>query len=135
MNTVLVSFGKKPINLGFINHFFKKEFYYKDFMGDKKVLSIITHLLGIVTGFIGALIVYLVTKQEVVKNHAREALNWQISVLIYSLILGVISTMFIGEALLGLAGLLNIVFCIVAAVKANSGEVWKYPITIRFLKG
>jgi len=50
---------------------------------DDKTLAIITHILGWFTGFIGPLIVLLVTQSTNVKNHAKQALNWQFSLLIY----------------------------------------------------
>lgn len=62
------------------------------------------------------------------------ALNWQISLIIYAIISGILMLVFIGILLMIVIGILNIVFCIMAAVKASKGELYNYPMTIKFLK-
>jgi uncharacterized protein len=103
-------------------------------MTKDNTLNIITHVLGLFSGFIGALIIFLVTKEKDVKEHAKKALNWQISLLIYSFISGILIFVLIGFLLIPILGILNIIFCIMAAIKANKGELWNYPLTIQFLK-
>ncbi len=101
---------------------------------NEKTIVIITHLLGIFTSFLGALIVLLVSKDKVVKKHARIALNWQLTRLVYSGIALLLIIILVGFLLLAIISLLNIVFCVMAAVKAADGETWEYPYSIRFLK-
>lgn len=52
-------------------------------MAKDNTLNIITHILGYFTNWIGPLIILLVTKEKDVKEHAKKALNWQISLIIY----------------------------------------------------
>lgn len=101
-------------------------------------LPILAHILGLVTSFLGPLIILLVAEDEHAKNHARLALNWQLSLLIYSVVaIGMIFTIILAiiavPALIAMA-ILNIVFPIIAAVRAGEGRLWSYPLTIPFLQ-
>ena len=114
---------------------------------DTKTMKVLTHVLGLLTGFLGPLIILLVHNDGEVKDHARMALNWQISYLIYSLIAYVIMVIgfvlmiiligfvFIAIAalLLLVAWILDLVFCIQAAIKANNNEFYEYPLTLKFV--
>lgn len=95
-------------------------------------LGILTHLLGLFTGFLGPLIILLATNDKKGKDHSRYALNWQFSALIYSVIGGILSMVFIGFIILGAVSILNIIFCIIATVEASKGELWNYPLSINF---
>ncbi|MFH7242819.1 MAG: DUF4870 domain-containing protein [Spirulina sp.] len=97
-------------------------------------MMILAHVLGLLTGFIGPLIIYLVTEDPEVKRHARIALNWQISLLIYLFVSVILMFVVIGFFLFFIALLLDLVFCIMAALKANDGIAWKYPLTIPLIK-
>lgn len=97
-------------------------------------LPILTHVLGLLTGWLGPLIILLATSEEAAKDHARMALNWQLSYLIYALVSALLALIFVGFVLLIAISVLDMVFCIMAAVKAERGELWKYPLTIRFLR-
>ncbi len=104
-------------------------------MTDDKNLGILAHLLGIFSGFIGPLIIYLVLEEKSkAKEHAKNALNWQLSLLIYSVISAILKIVLIGFILLFAIGILNLVFSIIAAVKASNNEIYKYPLAIQFLK-
>jgi len=98
-----------------------------------KVLAILAHILGLFTSFIGALVIYLIAEDSFAKENAKEALNWQISLIIYMIISAILIFVIIGLALLVILGILNLVFCIYAAIKASDEEVWKYPASIRFI--
>lgn len=97
-------------------------------------LPVLTHILGLFTGWLAPLIILLVASEEPVKNHARMALNWQISLLIYAVVSGVLVLIIVGFFLLVAVFVLNVIFCIMAAVKAGRGELWEYPLAIPFLK-
>ncbi|MFP4401967.1 MAG: DUF4870 domain-containing protein [Candidatus Nanoarchaeia archaeon] len=121
---------------------------------DTKGLNIITHILGmfigssLVLGFLGPLLIYLLVDNKEVKEHGKNALNWQISLLIYSAIAGllwvvslVLSFIIVGipflvlfSTILFVLVALNIIFSIIAAIKANDDIVWEYPLSIRFFK-
>jgi uncharacterized protein len=98
-----------------------------------KALAIIAHILGLFTSFVGSLIIYLVAEDSFAKENAKEALNWQISMIIYVIISAILIIVLIGIALLVILGILNLVFCIYAAIKASDNVTWKYPLSIRFI--
>ena len=97
-------------------------------------LSILTHILGFFTNFLGPLIILLTSKDNQTKKHAKTVLNWQLSFLIYSIISYFLIIVLIGLLLLPVLGLLNLIFSIIGAVRASEGEIWKYPLSIRFFK-
>lgn len=84
---------------------------------------------------LGPLIVWLIKRGDSpeIDAHGKEALNFQISVLIYNLVAGVLCLVLIGFALLLVLHILNVVFVIVAALKAGEGEMYRYPLTIRLV--
>lgn len=113
-----------------------------------ETLAILTHAMGIFVYLFGALLVFLLTKDSRVKKHARLALNWQISLAIYYVFF--LATSSISAILMGgfpniyiifpfgliLSGLvvINIIFSIIASVKANEGEYWKYPLSLNMIE-
>jgi uncharacterized protein len=104
---------------------------------DDKLWAILCHLsLFLGVGVIVPLIVYLVKKSDSAPAaaHAKEALNFHISIYLYGIIAGVLTVIFIGILLLPLIALLGLVCSIIAAVKASQGEFYRYPLTIRFVK-
>ncbi len=99
-------------------------------------LSAISGFVITPIGFVlGPLIIWLIKKDEFpfVNEQGKEALNFQISMLIYTAISGVLCLVLIGFVLLGVIALLEIIFIIIASVKANKGEPYRYPITIRLV--
>jgi uncharacterized Tic20 family protein len=85
---------------------------------------------------IGPVIVWSIKKDEfpLVDANGKEAINFQISMTIYIIISVILIILLIGILLLIGLAVLNIVLIIVAAVKANAGEVYKYPLAIPFIK-
>lgn len=67
-------------------------------------------------------------------DQAKEALNFQITITIAMLICIVLTIVIIGGILAPIVGILNLVFCIIAAVKANNGEAYRYPFALRLIK-
>ena len=86
--------------------------------------------------FIGPLVVWLLEKDEspVVDKAGKASLNFQMSMMIYGLMAGVLCFVLIGIPLLIGVVILTVVSVIVAGVKAYNGEPYKYPLLIRFLK-
>lgn len=72
-------------------------------------------------------------KSELVRRHGNRMMNWIISAFIYSMVAGVLCMIFIGFPLLLILGGMSIIFPIIAAIKSNNGEVWSYPLSIKFL--
>jgi len=96
------------------------------------------HLLGALVGFLVPLIIWLVKKDSMpfVDDQAREALNFQIAVLIAFAACGVLTTVTCGfGAVLFLPlWVADLVFGITAAMKANEGTAYRYPYTLRLIK-
>ena len=67
-------------------------------------------------------------------DQAKEALNFQITVTIAMVISIILMIVIIGGILAPIVGVINLVFCIIAAVKANNGEAYRYPFTLRLIK-
>ena len=101
-----------------------------------KLFVILTHLGGIFFGFIPALIVYLVKKDSPgwVLDNAREALNWQITVLIAGVVCFILAFLLIGIFLFWILMLANLIFSIIATIKASSNTAYRYPFCLRLLK-
>ena len=99
---------------------------------DDKTLGMAAHLLGLV-GFLGPLILWLVKKDdsEFAADQSKEALNWEITMLIGYVISAV---PFIGCLVLPAVLIVDIVFNIIAAVKANEGVRYRYPFALRLVK-
>ena len=86
--------------------------------------------------FLAPLIIWLIKKEELplVEDQGREVLNFQISMTIYFLISGILCIILIGiPIVIGL-----IIFCfiitIIAAISANDGKAYRYPINLRLIK-
>jgi len=103
---------------------------------DEQTMALIAHLLGIFTSFIGCLIIWLVKKDEseFIADQAKEALNFQITVLIIYVI-GVATTCIMIGFLICLAAIiLSVVFSIIGGIKANDGVKYRYPFALRMIK-
>lgn len=108
-----------------------------DVQNEDKTLALITHLSGIVLGFILPLIIWLINKDKADKSflidQSKEALNFQITVLLAWIVAMVLSFLLIGFLLYPVILIGNIVFCILAALKANNGVAYRYPVTLRLI--
>ncbi|MCU4926544.1 DUF4870 domain-containing protein [Halobacteria archaeon AArc-dxtr1] len=101
--------------------------------GDQTALAVLAHVLPLFTWLIGPLIVYVVADGQFATENARNALNWQLMFTVYMLVSFVLVFVAIGIVLLFVVSILNVVFCILAAVKALQGETWEYPATPRIV--
>jgi len=110
---------------------------------DSRMWSMFCHLtalsafVGIPFGnIIGPLIIWLIKKEEfpMVDDQGRESLNFQISMTIYTIVSFFLCFVIIGFLILPAVLLVDLILVIVGSVKANKGEVYRYPFTIRFIK-
>jgi len=69
-----------------------------------------------------------------VERHGREALNYQISFYIYALVGIVLACAYVGFFLLAILAIFDMVVMIKAAIAANRGEEYRYPLTIRLIR-
>lgn len=108
----------------------------------KNMWAMLCHL-GAFAGYIipfGQIIVplaiWLIKKEEspLIEDQGRESLNFQISMTIYLIISVILTLIIIGFVLLIAVAIFDIVMVIIASVKANSGQRYRYPLTIRFIK-
>ncbi|WP_419818990.1 DUF4870 domain-containing protein [Glaciibacter flavus] len=102
---------------------------------DEKLWATLIHVGGILFGFLPALIGYLVLKDKgpFIRAHTATALNFQITLLIAYIVGGILSLVIIGVFILLAAWVLSIVFGIIAAMKANQGQFYTYPLSIKFV--
>lgn len=108
----------------------------------ERTWGMLCHLLafaGIVIPFghiIGPLVMWLIKKDEsaFVDYHGKEALNFQITVTLASIVSMLLIFIVIGIPLLILVWLANIVFIILATIAANRGEYYRYPVALRLIK-
>ena len=103
---------------------------------DECNLAMLAHLLGIFTSFIGALIIWLVKKDDsaFVAREAAEALNFQITIALGWIIAMMLTVILIGALLYPVLLVVNLIFCILAAVSASKGVGYRYPFTLRLVK-
>jgi uncharacterized Tic20 family protein len=114
---------------------------------DERQWALFAHLSALLGGLLtstflglgcllGPLIIWLVKKDTMpfVDDQAKEALNFNITVAIAAMVCGVLMFVLIGFVLLPLLGLAWLVFTIIAAIKANEGERYRYPFTLRLIK-
>lgn len=99
---------------------------------DARNMALLCHLLGAV-GFFGPLVIWLIErdKHRYVDDQGREAMNYQISLMIYLVALGVT---IVGAFLIPVLMIVHIILIAMASMKASRGESWHYPIAITFLK-
>lgn len=102
---------------------------------DEKLWATLVHIGGIFFGFIPALIGYLVLKDKgpFVRAHTATALNFQITMTIAAIVSSILWLVVIGIFLSIAVAIVVVVFSIIAAVKANQGEAYTYPLSIKFV--
>ncbi len=92
--------------------------------------------LGGILGFLPALIIWLVFKDrgEFTNQQAKEALNFQITVVIAYIVGSILTFVFIGIFITMAAWAASLIFSIIAFTKAKEGIAYRYPVTIRMIK-
>ena len=104
---------------------------------EDRTLAMITHISGIFLGFIVPLIIWLVNKDKPEKSflidQSKEALNFQITLLLAYVACMILSFVLIGALLMPLVWIASVVFMILAAVKSNNGVAYRYPVALRLI--
>ncbi len=109
---------------------------------DARTWAMLCHV-GVFAGYIipfghilAPLIIWLIKKDEspFVDDQGKESLNFQISVSIYAVIAALLTLIAIGLILLIALLIFDVVMVIIATVRANSGERYRYPLCLRFIK-
>jgi uncharacterized Tic20 family protein len=102
---------------------------------DQRMWATLAHVSGILFSFLGPLVIYLVMKDKghFIRNQSLEALNFQITVTIAMIVSAILIVLIIGIVLLLAVGVAALVLMIMAAVAANRGEEYRYPLTLRLV--
>jgi len=110
---------------------------------DAKNIAMLCHLLGLFPGLAlgvahvaGPLILWLWKRDDhpFISDQGKESINFQISVSIYALLIAPLCCFLIGIPLLIVLAVSDVVLVIIAAMKAGSGEWYRYPMCLRLLK-
>ena len=107
----------------------------------ERLWGMLAHLLSFVAaylflGFVAPLVVLLVfgPRSAYVRAHAVESLNFNLTWLLYGIVAVILAFVLIGIPILIVLGIAYLVLVIIASVRANNGEVYRYPATIRFIR-
>ena len=108
---------------------------------DEKMWGMLCHLsalAGFVIPFgniIAPLVIWILKKEEFpfVDDQGKEALNFQISLTIYFIAGAILLIVGIGFVILPIVAVFGLIMIIIASIKANDGEKYRYPITIRLI--
>ena len=110
---------------------------------DARMWGMFCHLAGlfgyifpVVGNIVGTLVLWQLKKEDYpfVDAQGKEALNFQISMTIYAFVSALLMFLCVGVFLLAAVGIVDLVFLLIASVKANNGQYYRYPLTIRFIK-
>ena len=110
---------------------------------DVRMWNVLCHATALAGFFVpwaghilGPLIVWLVKRNDSpeIDQHGKESLNFQISMLIYNVIAGVLCLVLIGFVILAILHILNLVLVIIASIQASEGKLYRYPLAIRLIK-
>jgi len=102
---------------------------------DARNMAMLCHVLGIV-GFFAPLVIWLIEREKhrFVDEHGRDAMNYQISLLLYYLVSSLLAFFLIGIFMLWVLTGAHVILIVIGAVKARHGKPWHYPIAISFIK-
>ena len=103
---------------------------------DQRLWATLAHIGPIVIGFVAPLVIWLIYKDRgrYVADQAKEALNFQITVTIAATISSILIFAIIGLVLLPIVLIAALVLMIMAAIAANKGQAYRYPVTLRLVK-
>jgi len=99
-------------------------------------LSLLIYTFAFPIGAVAPILIWQLKKDEIpgLEAHGKMVANWMISLAIYFAVSFVLAFVLIGFLGFLAFGIMAIVFPIIGAIKANNGELWEYPLTIKFLK-
>lgn len=85
-------------------------------------------------GWIAPIVIWQVKKDELpeIDEHGRIVVNWLISAAIYFVVCLLLIFVIVGIPLMAIWGVITILFPVIGGIKASKGEIWPYPMSIRF---
>ena len=105
-------------------------------MGMIMHLSQLVNILFFPIGIVAPIVLWQTQKDKMpaLDAHGKMVTNWMISMTIYMVVSIILMFVLIGFLTILAAAIMGIVFPIIGGIKANNGELWSYPLTIKFLK-
>lgn len=99
-------------------------------------LSQLANIIFFPVGIVLPIVLWQTQKQKMpaLDAHGKMVVNWMISSTIYAVVSIVLCLVLVGFLMLIALALIGIIFPIIGGIKANNGELWQYPLVIRFLK-
>ena len=99
-------------------------------------LSMLSGLVVPLAGLVVPIVIYMLKKDSMpgLRPHGFVVFNWMISAIIYAIISMILMIVGIGFLLIAALALVSLIFPIIGGVKASEGEVWPYPLSIKFFK-
>lgn len=99
-------------------------------------LSQLANVILFPVGIIVPIVLWQTNKEKMpaLDAHGKMVVNWMISFTIYAIVSIILMFVLIGFLTIIAVGIMGIVFPIIGGIKANNGELWEYPLTIKFLK-
>ena len=109
---------------------------------DERQMGMIMHLSQLVNvlffpiGIVAPIVLWQTQKEKMpaLDAHGKMVTNFMISMTIYMVVSIILMFVLIGFLTILAAAIMGIVFPIIGGIKANNGELWSYPMTIKFLK-
>ena len=114
----------------------------KTLTSEEKTLAVVSHLApiagyAVIIGYIIVPLLILIWKgkeSEFVEYHSRESLNFQITMTIYWIVTVALMFLVVGIIIAIPLAIFEVVVMVMAALKAGDGEMYRYPLCIRFIK-
>lgn len=99
-------------------------------------LSQLANLILFPVGIVVPIVIWQTQKEKTpaLDAHGKMVTNFMISMTIYFIVSFILAFVLIGFLLLPIVAVIGIVFPIIGGIKANNGELWEYPLAIKFLR-
>jgi len=103
---------------------------------DEKTIAALSHILTFAAPVLAPLIIYVIKKNEsaFVAKHAKESLNFQLTLMILFISFAILMMVLVGFFLVWALGVFSVILIIVATIRASEGRIYRYPFNIRFIQ-
>ena len=99
-------------------------------------LSLLAGFVVPLAGLVAPIIIWQLQKNTLpgIDEHGKVVVNWLLSMIIYVFVSFLLMFIFIGIPMLIVLAVVGIIFPIIGGIKANDGQLWKYPLSIQFFR-
>lgn len=103
---------------------------------DEKMWATLIHIAGIPFFFVPALVGFLLLKDRgpFIREHSLTALNFQLTLLLTYFVGSILTVIAVGYLITAAAWIVSVIFSIIAALAANQGQRYTYPLSIKFIR-